>query len=108
MSPDTADHLPRAPTADPGDLDPLRLRTQLDTACAVRHAIHDGLCEATNAFRDAMAARPLDALRLARARGDIRRLDDEWCKQAAYCSALRERWEDARWRQRVALAAVAA
>jgi hypothetical protein len=103
MSPDVADdHL--LPPTDPG----APLLVALDTACAVRRAIFDGLFEATNQYRDAMAARPLDGLRLARTCGEMNRLSEEWRRQAEWVQTLLERWDATRWRQSTATMPVAA
>jgi hypothetical protein len=91
MEPDH-DHLWPTPAA------PDALRLALDEARAVRHAINQALFQATQAYRDALASRPLDAVRLARTCGEMRRLEFAWVEQAERCWSLRERWEG-RWRR---------
>lgn len=94
------DHLRPRPTA-PGDRNhPLwaQLEAQLAEAIETRRAIHNALFAATIDYRDALAGRPLDALRLAVTCGQMRRWELGWAEQDLLVWRLRGEVE-AHWLQ---------
>jgi hypothetical protein len=86
MEPDD-DHLPSTTAPDP-------LRSALEEARQVRHAIHEALFEATQAFRDALAAR--DPHCWALAYGHMHALEMQWAEQDQRVWLLRGQWRP-RW-----------